>query len=205
MKVLLINGSPKKNGNTASVLGHMTDVFAEQGIETEIIQIGHLPIRGCTCCKGCSKTRKCVIDDIVNEVAEKLRDAEGLVIGTPVYFASANGTLVSFLDRLFYSTRFAMHMKVGASVAVARRGGCSSTYDQLNKYFAISGMAIASSHYWNCIHGHAPGEAEQDGEGIAIARDLAKNMAFLMKSIQLGKEAYGLPRYDAYKPTNFIR
>lgn len=205
MKVLLINGSPKKNGNTSLALQHMTDVFAEQGIESEIIQVGHLDIRGCTCCKGCSKNRKCVIDDIVNEVAEKLRDADGLVIGSPVYFASANGTLVSFLDRLFYSTRFAMQMKVGACVAVARRGGCSSTFDQLNKYFTISGMPVASSHYWNNIHGHQPGEVEQDLEGVAIVRDLAKNMVFLMKAIQLGKEAYGLPEYDAYKPTNFIR
>ncbi len=205
MKVLLINGSPKANGNTAFSLQQMAEVFADQGIETEIIHVGHQVIRGCTGCGSCYKTGKCVIDDMVNEFALKFKEADGMVLGSPVYYASANGTLVAFLDRLFYSTRFDKRMKVGASIAVARRGGCSATFDQLNKYFTISGMPVASSHYWNFIHGAKPGEAAQDAEGIATVRNLAKNMAFLIKSIALGKEAFGLPEYDKRAFTNFIR
>ena len=205
MKVLLINGSPRKNGNTAFALGQMAEVFADQGIEAEIIHVGHLPIRGCIACGSCYKTGKCTFDDIVNETAQKLQTADGLVLGSPVYYASANATLIAFLDRLFYSSHSDMRMKVGASVAVARRGGCSATFDELNKYFTISGMPVASSHYWNSIHGSRPGEAEQDAEGIITMRNLAKNMAFLMKSIQLGKDAFGLPEYDKRQATNFIR
>lgn len=205
MKVLLINGSPKAKGNTAFALNQMADVFADHGIETEIIHVGSQNIRGCTGCGSCFKTGKCVIDDMVNEFAPKFEAADGIVLGSPVYYASANGTLVAFLDRLFYSTRFDKRMKVGACVAVARRGGCSATFDQLNKYFTISGMPVASSHYWNIIHGAKPGEAEQDAEGIATVRNLAKNMAFLIKSIALGKETYGLPEYDKRAFTNFIR
>lgn len=205
MNVLLINGSPKAKGNTAFALEQMAEVFAGQGINTEIIQVGHLPIRGCIACGSCYKNGKCVFDDAVNEVAEKFKTADGLVVGSPVYYASANATLTAFLDRLFYSCHFDMRMKVGASIAVARRGGCSATFDQLNKYFTISGMPIASSHYWNSIHGSKPGEAAQDAEGISTMRNLAKNMAFLMKSIALGKEAYGLPEYEKREMTNFIR
>ena len=205
MKVLLINGSPKSNGNTAFALNQMVEVFAAQDIEAEIVHIGHLPIRGCVACTSCYKTGTCTIDDIVNECAAKLEAADGMVVASPVYFASANATLIAFLDRLFYSTHFDKRMKVGASVAVARRGGCSSTFDELNKYFTISGMPVASSHYWNSIHGATPGEAQQDLEGIATIRNLAKNMAFLMKSIALGKEAYGIPEYDPRKRTNYIR
>ena len=205
MKVLLVNGSPKKNGNTAFALEQMAEVFADQGIETEIIQVGNREIRGCLGCGTCYKTGKCVIDDFVNEFAPKFEEADGIVLGSPVYYASANGTLVAFLDRLFYSSRFDKRMKVGASIAVARRGGCSATFDQLNKYFTISGMPVASSHYWNMIHGAKPGEAAQDAEGISTVRNLAKNMAFLMKSIALGKEAFGLPEYDKRAFTNFIR
>ena len=205
MKVLLINGSPKANGNTAFALNQMAEIFADQGIETEIIPIGNKAIRGCVACGSCYKTGKCAIDDIVNEVAPKFEEADGIVVGSPVYYASANATLIAFLDRLFYSSHFDKRMKVGASVVVARRGGCSATFDELNKYFTISGMPIASSHYWNSIHGGAPGEAAQDAEGIATMRNLAKNMAFLMKSIALGKEAYGLPEYDKRQMTNFIR
>ena len=199
MKVILLNGSPRSNGNTAFALNQMAEVFAENGIETEIVQVGHLALHGCMCCG------KCVFDDLVNEVAPKFEEADGIVVGSPVYYASANATLIAFLDRLFYSTRFDKRMKVGASVVAARRGGCSATFDELNKYFTISGMPIASSHYWNSIHGAKPGEAEQDAEGIATMRNLAKNMAFLMKSIALGKEAYGLPEYDPRVATNFIR
>ena len=205
MKVLLINGSPKVNGNTALALENMAQVFAEQGIEAEIIQVGNQPVRGCIACNGCSKTGKCVFDDVVNEVGAKLESADGIVVGSPVYYASANATLIAFLDRLFYSTHVNLRMKVGASVVIARRGGCSATFDELNKYFTISGMPIASSHYWNSVHGGAPGEAAEDAEGIATVRNLAKNMAFLMKSIALGKETFGLPEYDKRAFTSFIR
>ena len=205
MKVLLINGSPKHNGNTAYSLAQMAEVFAEQGIETETIHVGNQAIRGCVACGSCYKTGKCVFDDLVNEVAPKFEAADGIVLGSPVYYASANATLVAFLDRLFYSSHFDKRMKVGACVAVARRGGCSATFDELNKYFTITGMPVASSHYWNSVHGRVPGEAAQDAEGIATVRNLAKNMAFLIKSIALGKETYGLPEYDKRQMTHFIR
>ena len=167
--------------------------------------MGSQPIRGCIACGSCRKTGKCVFDDAVNQAAEAFRQADGLVAASPVYYASANATLVAFLDRLFYSTRFDKRMKVGASVVVARRGGCSATFDELNKYFTISGMPVASSHYWNSVHGRTPGEAAQDLEGIATVRNLAKNMTFLMKSIALGKEKFGLPEPDPVSPTHFIR
>jgi len=205
MKVLLINGSPKKNGNTAYALNQMAEVFAAQRVETEILHIGSQAIRGCIACGTCSKKGQCVFDDAVNEAAPKFREADGIVVGSPVYYASANATLVAFLDRLFYSTSFDKRMKVGASVVVARRGGCSATFDELNKYFTISGMPVASSTYWNSVHGRTPGEAEQDAEGIVTVRNLAKNMAFLMKSIALGKETFGLPEYEPRQMTNFIR
>lgn len=205
MKVLLINGSPKANGNTAFALNQMAEVFHAQGIDTEIIHVGHLSIRGCVACGKCYELGKCVFDDVVNQVAEKFQAADGLVLGSPVYFASANATLVALLDRLFYSSHFDMRMKVGACVTVARRGGCSASFDELNKYFTISGMPVASSHYWNCIHGSKPGESQQDTEGIITMRNLAVNMSFLMKSIALGKEAYGMPVYEKRTATNFIR
>ena len=205
MKVLMLNGSPKDHGNTAAALAEMAAIFAQEGIEVELVQVGQLQVRGCIGCGTCYKTKKCVFDDIVNELAGKLEEADGLVLGSPVYYASANSTLTAVLDRLFYSTRFPKTMKVGASVAVARRGGCSSTFDQLNKYFTISGMPVASSQYWNSVHGAIPGQAEQDAEGMQTMRTLARNMAFLMKSIALGKEAYGLPEKEAPARTNFIR
>ena len=205
MKVLMLNGSPKANGNTAVALKEMEKVFREEGVEVEILHIGNQAIRGCIACGGCYKTGKCVFDDGVNEVAEKFREADGLVVGSPVYYASANATLVALLHRLFYSTRFDKTMKVGAAVAVARRGGLSSPFDELNKFFTISGMPVASSCYWNSIHGSAPGEAEQDLEGLRIMRTLARNMTFLMKSIALGKEKYGLPEKEPGVFTNFIR
>ena len=205
MKVILLNGSPRANGNTAFALDQMAQVFAENGIETETVQVGHLALRGCQCCGKCYKTGKCIIDDEVNAFAPKLEAADGLVLGSPVYYAAASSTLTAFCDRLFYSTRFSKHMKVGAAVVAARRGGCSTAFDQLNKYFTISGMPVAPSHYWNAIHGARVGEAEQDGEGVATVRNLAKNMVFLMKSIELGKEAFGLPEYDKFRMTSFIR
>lgn len=205
MRVLLINGSPKSNGNTAFALNQMAEVFVDQGIETQIVHVGNQAIRGCIACGSCYKTGKCVFDDAVNEIAAKFESADGLVLGSPVYYASANATLIALLDRLFYSTHFDKRMKDGACVTVARRGGCSATFDELNKYFTITGMPVASSHYWNSVHGRIPGEAAQDAEGIATVRNLAKNMAFLMKSIALGKETFGLPEYDKREMTHFIR
>ena len=205
MKVLIINGSPRRDGNTAIALGEMEKVFAQEGVEYETMQIGKEPLRGCVACLGCRKTGKCVFDDVVNEAAPKFEAADGLVIASPVYYASANGTLISFVDRLFYSTPFDKTMKVGASVAVARRGGCSATFDELNKYFTISGMPIASSQYWNSVHGQKPGQAEEDLEGLQTMRTLARNMTFLMKSIALGKETYGLPPKEEHLWTHFIR
>jgi len=205
MKVLMLNGSPRREGNTAAALKEMEAIFHQEGIEVETVQVGHKDVRGCIACGGCYESGKCVFDDIVNELAPKFEAADGLVVASPVYYASANATLIAVLDRLFYSTRFPKTMKVGASVAVARRGGCSATFDMLNKYFTISGMPVASSQYWNSVHGGAPGEAVQDAEGMQTMRTLARNMAFLMKSIALGKETYGLPEYDKRAFTNFIR
>ena len=205
MKVLMINGSPRPNGNTAMALTEMEKIFAQEGIETETIQVGNQNIRGCIACGHCYKNGKCVFDDCINDIAAKFEDADGLVVASPVYYASANATLIAVLDRLFYSSRFSKTMKVGASVAVARRGGCSATFDQLNKYFTISGMPIASSQYWNSVHGSAPGQAAEDAEGLQTMRTLARNMAFLMKSIALGKEQFGLPVREKGQFTNFIR
>ena len=205
MNVLMLNGSPHKEGNTYIALREAEKIFKAENIDTEILHIGNKNIRGCIACYSCKETGKCVFQDIVNETAVKLAQCDGLIIGSSVYFASANATLIAFLDRLFYSTSFDKTMKVGASVVVARRGGLSSTFDELNKYFTISGMPIASSQYWNSVHGREQGEACQDIEGLQIMRTLARNMAFLMKSIQLGKTTYGLPVKEPFTPTNFIR
>lgn len=205
LKVLIINGSPRVGGNTSVALCEMEDVFRAQGVETETVQIGAEPVRGCIACGYCYEHDRCVFDDVVNTIAPKFEAADGLVVASPVYFASANATLVACLDRLFYSTGFDKTMKVGASVVCARRGGCSATFDELNKYFTISGMPVASSRYWNSIHGRAKGEAELDGEGRQTMRTLARNMTFLMKSIALGREAFGLPEAEEPEMTNFIR
>jgi multimeric flavodoxin WrbA len=205
MNVLLLNGSPRKNGNSAVALQEMEQIFHAEGIDTELIQVGSQPIRGCVACNACAKTGKCVFDDLVNETAPKFEACDGLVVASPVYYASANATLMAFLTRLFYSTHFDKTMKVGAAVAAARRGGLTATYDELNKFFAISGMPIASGQYWNGIHGREPGEAAQDGEGLQMMRTLARNMSFLMKSIALGREQYGIPQREPFQRTNFIR
>ena len=205
MKVLMLNGSPRKDSNTEIALKEMEKIFAANEIQTEIIQVGNKDIRGCIACLSCKKTGKCVFDDLVNETAKKFEEADGLVVASPVYYASANATLVAFLQRLFYSTSFSKRMKVGASVAVARRGGLTATYDELNKFFGISGMPIASGQYWNGIHGTAQGEALEDKEGLQMMRTLAANMAFLMKSIALGKQQFGLPQEEKRVSTNFIR
>lgn len=201
----MINGSPRGNGNTALALSEMEKVFAAEGVETEIIHVGNQPVRGCIACRSCARTGKCVFDDIVNQLAPKFEQADGLVVGSPVYYASANATLEAVLQRLFFSTSFDKTMKVGAAIVAARRGGLSSTFDELNKFFTISGMPIASSQYWNSVHGSIPGEAAQDAEGMLVMRALSRNMSFLMKSIALGMERYGLPEKEPRVYTNFIR
>ena len=205
MNVLMLNGSPHPKGNTALALREMEDIFHAQGLETQTVLVGNQDLRGCIGCYTCMERGKCVFDDLVNQVAPKLEACDGLVIASPVYYASANGTLISFLDRLFYSTPFDKTMKVGASVVVGRRGGLTATFDQLNKYFTISGMPVASSQYWNGVHGREPGEASQDAEGMQTMRTLARNMAFLIQSIALGKAKYGLPQREPFQRTNFIR
>ena len=205
MKVLILNGSPRVNGNTAIAVNEMVKIFEAENVEPIVRQIGNKDIRGCIACGSCSKNGKCVFDDIVNELAPIFEEAAGLVVASPVYYASANATLIACLDRLFYSTHFDKTMKVGAGVVVARRGGCSAAFDELNKYFTISGMPVASSQYWNSVHGAEKGQAEQDLEGLQTMRVLARNMAFLMKSVALGKEKYGLPEKEAWQPTHFIR
>jgi len=204
MKVLILNGSPRANGNTSIAVKELVKTFETEGVETEVMQIGNQDIRGCIACGSCGKTGKCVFDDAVNLIAPKFEKADGLIVASPVYYASANATLIACLDRLFYSTGFDKTMKVGASVVVARRGGLSATFDELNKYFTISGMPVASSQYWNSVHGRTPGEAEKDLEGLQTMRTLARNMSFLMKSIALGKEKFGLPEKEEHLWTHFI-
>ena len=205
MKVLLLNGSPHKNGATVRILQEVEKELNKENIKTEIINVGCEQISGCLACGYCYKNGKCVKDDIVNIVSKKFLEADGLVIGSPVYYASANGTLISFLDRLFYSSHFDKRMKVGAAVVNCRRGGNASTFDELNKYFTICGMPVASSQYWNETHGNTVSEVEQDLEGLQTMRTLGRNMAFLIKSIALGKEKYGLPEKEKGERTNFIR
>ena len=205
MKVLMLNGSPHQKGNTYIALHEMEKIFAKEGVETEIVQVGSQMIRGCIACGSCMEKGRCVFDDLVNETAPAFEACDGLVAASPVYYASANATLIAFLDRLFYSTHFDKSMKVGASVVAARRGGLSATFDELNKFFTVSNMPVAPSQYWNSIHGRAQGEASQDAEGLQTMRTLARNMTFLMKSIALGKEKYGLPEKEEAQRTSFIR
>ena len=205
MKVLLINGSPNAQGNTFIALNEMKNIFEQEGVEAEIIHVGNKDVRGCIACRKCKQTGKCVFNDIVNETAAKFAEADGIVVGSPVYYASANATVMAYMTRLFYSTNFDKTMKVGTSVCVARRGGLSSTYDEMNKFFGISGMPIASGQYWNSLHGATPGQAAEDAEGMQGMRTLARNMTFLMKSIALGKEQFGLPEKERSTFTNFIR
>lgn len=204
MKVLMLNGSPAAHGCTYTALSEVAKTLNENGVETEILHVGHMSIRGCMNCGKCSELGKCVFDDVVNEVAAKLAEADGLVIGSPVYYASANGTLSALLDRLFFSNHTELSMKVGACVVSARRGGCSSTFDQLNKYFTISGMPVAPSQYWNSVHGFTPDDVRKDVEGLQVMRALGRNMAFLIKSIALGKEQFGIPAKEPRLWTHFI-
>ena len=205
MNVLMINGSPHAQGNTYTALHEMEKIFHQEGIETEILHIGNKDIRGCIACRKCGELGRCVFYDEVNQAASRFAACDGLVVGSPVYYASANATLVAFLTRLFYSARCDKTMKVGAAVAAARRGGLTATYDELNKFFAISGMPIASGQYWNGIHGQTPGQAQEDAEGLQMMRTLARNMSFLIKSIALGREKFGLPEQEPKQFTNFVR
>ena len=205
MKVLIINGSPHAKGNTALAINEMMKIFEAEGIETNVIHVGNKVVRGCVACGNCHKTGQCVFKDIVNETAPLFEQSDGLIVASPVYYASANGTLISFLDRLFFSTHFDKTMKVGASIAIARRAGTTSTFDELNKYFTISNMPVVSSQYWNNAFGLVQGDIEQDGEGLQTMRILARNMIFLMKSIELGKEKFGLPEKEESIYTHFIR
>ena len=205
MKVLIINGSPRADGNTARAIAEMKKIFDAEGAETDVMQVGNKAIRGCIGCRRCADLGRCVFDDEVNVAAEKLKAADGLVIASPVYYANPNGTLVSFLDRLFFSRNFDVTMKVAASVAIARRGGAASTFDALNKFITYGGFAVATSQYWNIAYGRTPGQVEQDEEGMLIMRTLARNMVFMMKSIALGKEKYGLPEKEPGVWTHFIR
>ena len=205
MKVLLINGSPRRNGCTFTALSEVEKTLHREGIETELVQLGAKAVQGCIACGRCKTLGRCVCDDLVNETAPKLEAADGLVVGSPVYYASANGSLIAFLDRLFYSTPFDKTMKAGAAVLSCRRGGASASFDELNKYFTISGMPVVSSQYWNSVHGNTPEEVGQDLEGLQIMRTLGRNMAFLVKSIVLGREKLGLPEKEPRISTNFIR
>lgn len=205
MKVLLINGSPHTKGCTYTALTEVEKELNKNRVDTEIINVGDKGVKGCIACGNCKKTGKCVFDDIVNEVSSKLTECDGLIIGSPVYYASANGNLISFMDRLFHCNTSDKRMKVGAAVVSARRGGCSSTFDELNKYFTISGMPVVSSQYWNSVHGNTPEEVLKDEEGLQVMRTLGRNMAFLIKSIELGKKEYGMPEKEEKISTNYIR
>ena len=206
MKVLLINGSPHAKGNTAIALNEMIKIFGAEGIETNLVHVGNKDVRGCIACGNCFKLGRCVFDDIVNETAPLFKEADGLVVGAPVYYGSPNGSAIAFLDRLFYSTSAVNKtMKVGAGVVICRRGGASASFDVFNKYFLMTNMVVAGSQYWNMAYGLKQGEANQDAEGLQTMRTLARNMTFLMKAIALGKEKFGLPEREEWIPTHFIR
>ncbi len=205
MKALLINGSPHANGCTFTALNIVAEELQKNGIETEIVHIGNKDVRGCIACGKCAELGRCVFNDMVNEVATKFEQADGLVVGSPVYYAGPNGTLTNLLDRLFFSTPFDKRMKVGAAVVSARRGGTTAAFDRLNKYFTISEMPIASSRYWNMVHGHTPEDVMKDEEGVQIMRILGRNMAFLIRAIAAERERNGLPEREVVKYTNFIR
>lgn len=206
MKVLMLNGSSKPNGNTYIALQEVGQQLAREGIEYEIFQMGAEPVRDCIGCGGCSE-KGCVFqEDKVNEFIAKAKEADGFVFGTPVYYAHPSGRIQSFLDRVFYSSSRTFAFKPGASVAVARRGGTSASFDVLNKYFGIAQMPVVGSTYWNSVHGRTPGEASQDAEGLQTMRNLAKNMAWMLKCFALGREnGVSLPDTETGIRTNFIR
>ena len=202
-KVIILNGSPKANGCTATALEEVARALQAEGIETETIHVGNKDIRGCVACGYCMHNGKCVVDDLVNEVSAKLAEADGLVVGSPVYYSSPNGTILSFMDRLFYSAPYDMHMKVGAAVVSARRGGNTASFDVLNKYFSISGMPIATSTYWNQVHGFSAEDVKKDLEGLQTMRNPTRNMAFMIKAIADAKDKYGLPQMEHDSFTSF--
>ena len=205
MKALLINGSPHANGCTATALGIVAKELEKNGIEAEIAHVGNKNIRGCIACFKCQQTGRCVFDDMVNELAPKFEEADALVVGSPVYYAGMAGTMNSFLDRLFFSTPFSKRMKVGAAISSARRAGTTATFDQMNKYFTISEMPVASGRYWNMVHGYSMEDVMRDEEGVQNLRILARNIAFLVKAIAAEKEKNGLPEKEETVYTNFIR
>lgn len=204
-RVILLNGSPHPNGCTATALEEMIKVFDEEGVEAELIQVGNKAVRGCIACGYCAENGRCVLDDDpVNEVAAKFKDADGLVVGSPVYYSSPNGTILSLMDRLFYSTPFSKHMKVGAAVVSCRRGGSTASYDVLNKYFSISGMPVATSTYWNQVHGFTAEDVKKDSEGLQTMRNLARNMSFMIKSFAAAKAEGGYPEVESGSFTSFM-
>lgn len=207
MKVIILNGSPKADGNTATALHEVERTLKEQGIETEWIHVGHRQIHGCIACNKCWETGVCAFGDIVNEISEKMQEADGLLVGSSVYFASPNGTLIALLDRLFYSNLHSdWTMKVGASVSIARRGGATATMDVLNKYFLKTNMPVVPSQYWSIAHGTTPGEVCQDEEGMQTMRQLGLNMAFMIKAIKLGMKEFGSPKIkEELVETHYIR
>ena len=202
-KVLLLNGSPRPHGCTAAALEEVERTLRAEGLETELVQVGSRNVRGCIACGRCSELGRCVFEDLVNETAPKLREAAGLVIGSPVYYGSPNGTLLSFLDRLFYSTPFSKHMKVGAAVVSCRRGGNTTSFDVLNKYFTISGMPVVSSSYWNQVHGFTAEDVKKDLEGLQTMRNLGRNMAFLIRAVEAEVQARGLQPMERGAFTSF--
>ena len=203
MKVLILNASPRVNGCTTRGLEWIRKCLNEAGIETETIVVGNKDVRGCIACNSCAKTGKCVFNDIVNDIAVKFENADGIIVGSPVYYAGSNGTIISLLDRLFYSTHFDKTMKVGACVLSSRRAGSTSAMDEINKYFTICSMPIVSSSYWNEVHGFTASDVEKDKEGLQTMRNLGRNMAFMIKAINLGKEKYGLPKIEKGEFTSF--
>ncbi|MDR0425446.1 MAG: flavodoxin family protein [Clostridiales Family XIII bacterium] len=206
MKALLINGSPNKDGCTFTALAEVAGELEKNGIKTEIFHIGRGPFYGCSACFACDKIGKCAFDgDPCNEIAEKMKNADGVVIGSPVYYAGANGALCALLDRAFFSSRGAFARKPGAAVVSCRRGGAGSAFDRLNKYFTISSMPVVSSQYWNAVHGNTPDEVRQDKEGMQVMRALGRNMAWLMNSIEASKGLVSEPETEPPVATNFIR
>ena len=204
MKVLLINGSPRKEGNTFVALSEIATVLESNGVKTQVISIGNKAVQGCIACNKCGELGKCAFnDELYNTVRESMKDADGLIIGSPVYYAGPNGSLCALLDRIFYSCSELLEYKPGASVAVCRRGGASATFDRLNKYFTISNMPVVSSQYWNIVHGLMPGEAAKDAEGLQIMRTLGRNMAWLLKNLKSNTAPY--PEPEEPQVTNFIR
>lgn len=207
MKVLLINGSPKEAGCTYTALNEVASALQNEGIDTEIVSVGKAPIQGCIGCGGCAKAGKCVFNnDMVNTVIAKATEADGFIVGTPVHYAAASGAITSLMDRVCYAGGKHLAFKPAAAIASCRRGGASAAFDQLNKYFTILNMPIVSSNYWNQVHGNTPDEVAQDAEGMQTMRQLGRNMAWILKSLDAAKQAgIPMPTCEAKIKTNYIR